>query len=164
MAKGLGTTQRALLFAAARLTIAEIDRQAERRQLHITPPILSMQQILQDACRHGLLNAARGLCRGDRKRLKPDETSRKMLERRYNPSYVAASLEDRGFLLCLDIDVRNGRRTGFGSRRGFRLTESGLAEAIRLGGLQSEVLNLKWLVDNLSNANRPEDAMNRAMP
>ena len=159
MAKGLGTTQRALLIAAARLTIAEVGRQAGRRKLRISPPVLSMAQMLQDACEHGLLEPRRG----DHKRLKNDETSRKTLERWYNPSHVAMSLEDRGFLLRLDIDVRNGRRTGYGSRRGFWLTGPGLAEAIRLGGLQSEVVNLKWLVENLSKANTPEEATDRAM-
>jgi hypothetical protein len=93
MAKGLGTTQRALLIAAARLTIAEVDRQAGRRALGITLPILSMEQMLQDACEHGLLNAPREPRRGDRKRLKTNETSRKILDRWYNPSHVAASLE-----------------------------------------------------------------------
>jgi hypothetical protein len=158
MAKGLGTTQRALLIAAARLTIAEVERQAGRRELRISPPVLSMAHMLQDACEHGLLEPRR-----DHKRLKNDETSRKTLERWYNPSHVAVSLEDRGFLLRLDIDVRNGLRTGYGSRRGFWLTGPGLAEAIRLGGLQSEVVNLKWLVENLSKANTPEEATDRAM-
>jgi hypothetical protein len=152
MAKGLGTTQRALLIAAARLTIAEVDRQAGREELRVTLPILSLEQMLQDACEHGLL----GPRRGNRKRTENNETSRKWLDRRYNPSHVAASLEDRGFLLCLDIDVRNRRRTGYGSRRGFWLTGPGLAEAIRLGGLQSEVANLKWLVEDLSKASTPE--------
>ena len=115
MAKGLGTTQRALLTAAARLTIAEVDQQAKRQELCIVTSILSMEQLLQDACEHGLLEPRRGR----RKRLKNNETSRKMLECQYNPSHVAASLEDRGFLLCLDIDVRNRRRTGYGSRRVF---------------------------------------------
>ena len=163
MAKGLGTTQCALLIAAARVTIAEVDRQAGRRELRITPPILSMKQMLQDACEHGLLNAPCEPRRGGRRRLKTNETSRKMLDRWYNPSHVAASLEDRGFLLCLDIDTRNGRRT-FGSRRGFRLTGPGLAEAIRISGLHSQVVDLKWLFENLPKASMPDNTMNRAMP
>jgi hypothetical protein len=164
MAKGLGTTQRALLIAAARQTIAEVERQVGRRALHVTPSILSMQQMLQDACKHGLLNARRDPRRGGRKRLKTNETARKMLDRWYNPSQVAASLEDRGLLLRLDIDVRDGRRTGFGSRRGFWLTGRGLAEAIRLGRLQSEVVNLMSLVENLSKANTPtSDGQNDGM-
>src|SRR5690242_11540791 len=115
MAKGLGTTQRALLIAAARLTIAEVDRQAGHRELRLTTPVLSMEQMLRDACEHGLLEPRKG----DRKRLRNNETRRQALERWYNPSHVAASLEDRGFLLCLDIDSRSRRRTGYGSRRGF---------------------------------------------
>ena len=78
MAKGLGTTQCALLIAAARVTIAEVDRQAGRRELRITPPILSMKLMLQDACEHGLLNTPCEPRRVDRRRLKTNETSRKM--------------------------------------------------------------------------------------
>jgi hypothetical protein len=163
MAKGLGTTQRALLIAAARLTIAEVDGQARRQELCITPPILSMEQLLRSSCEHGLPGGIREPRRGDCKRLKPHETSRKMLDRRYNPSRVAASLEDRGFLLWLDVGKRKRRSTGLGSGRGFRLTGPGLGEAIRLGGLQSEVVDLKKLVENLSKASAPENAMDRAM-
>lgn len=65
MSHGLGTTQRAILFALARLEIAAAEASAERQQPYRPPKWRTIRQVLHNAVEHELRAAAAGRLRAE---------------------------------------------------------------------------------------------------
>jgi hypothetical protein len=98
-----------------------------------------------------------------RKRLSRGEADRETLERYYNPSRAMAMLERRGLVMKMPPPtLRRGfvKSVGYHSKPGFWLTGAGLAEAIRLGDLQSEAVDLERLIADIGD-DEPNDVFFR---
>jgi hypothetical protein len=94
-----------------------------------------------------------------RKRLNRGEADRDTLERYYNPSRAMALLERRGLVMRMPPPtLRRGfvKSVGYHRKPGFWLTGAGLAEAIRLGDLQSGVVDLEWLIAGIAGDDEPD--------
>jgi hypothetical protein len=85
---------------------------------------------------------------------KPDEVDRRLVDRWYNPSRALAMLEQRMLLSRVPHPLMRRFYRIPSSADGVRLTGAGLREAVRLGGLTSEVIDLNQFAADTIDAER----------